>query len=111
MFGVVLLKEKLSWLETRTECEWDQRRCEFSHEGCDGTQPFLFHMAVLKKGSSLAGALALPVQAGQDLLCCRLLSLVLAASFPNHQDKLVCMLLALLGRASQAMPWEAEWVH
>lgn len=58
-------------------------------------------MAVLKKGSSLAGGLALPVQVGRNLSCCRLLSLVLTASFPSHQDKLVCMLLALLGKPAR----------
>lgn len=90
------------------QSEWDQRRCGWA---CTGAEPFLFHVAVLKKGSSLAGGLALPVQVGRNLSCCRLLSLVLTASFPSHQDKLVCMLLALLGRASQAVPWGIGWAR
>lgn len=64
-----------------------------------GARPFVFHT---KKGSGLAGGLALPVQVGLNLARRRRLSLILAVSLPSYQVKLVSTLLALLSREERA---------
>lgn len=78
---------------------------EFSHGACAGAQPFLFHMAVLKKGSSLAGGLALPVQEEQNLYGANF-----SAWFSLVHSQATRM-LALLVRASQAVPWGVGWAR
>jgi len=65
-----------------------------------------------KRGSGLAGGLALPVRVGLNLSCRRRHSLILAVPLTNYRVKLVRVLLVLLsGESHQAVPWGAGWAR